>query len=100
PHPPSPPLFPYTTLFRSQAMLDRHALFHPEPLHEPLHAVGAEDAQEVVLEREVEAGRARVALPAAAAAELVVDPARFVPLDNQLDRKSTRLNSSHVAISY
>src|SRR5437667_153648 len=63
-----------------QAMLDRHALFHPEPLHEPLHAVGAEDAQEVVLEREVEAGRARVALPAAAAAELVVNPARFVPL--------------------
>ena len=40
---------------RDEAVLDRHALLHAEPLHQALHAVGAEDAQQVVLEREVEA---------------------------------------------
>ena len=57
-----------------------HALLHAEALHQALHAVGAEDAQQVVLEREVEARRAGIALPAAAAAELVVDAARLVAL--------------------
>src|SRR5947208_537715 len=65
---------------RAQAMLDRHALLHAEALHETLHAVGAEDAEEVVLERQVEARRPRVTLAAAAAAELVVDPPGLVPL--------------------
>src|SRR5256884_3160233 len=65
---------------RDEAVLDRYALLHPEPLHQVLHPVGAEDAQQVVLQREVETRRAGVALPAAAAAQLVVDPARLVPL--------------------
>ena len=44
-----------------------------DPLRgKPLH--------EVVVEREVEARRARVALAAGAAAELVVDPPAVVPL--------------------
>src|SRR5581483_4715325 len=63
-----------------EAVLDRHALLHAEALHEPLHAVGTEDAQEIVLEGEKEARRAGVALAAAAAAELVVDAAGFVAL--------------------
>jgi hypothetical protein len=61
-------------------VLDRHALFHAEALHHALHAVRAEDAQQIVLEREIEARGARVALAAAAAAELVVDAARLVTL--------------------
>src|SRR5579884_2867817 len=65
---------------RDEAVLDRHALLHAEALHEPLHAVGTEDAQEIVLEGEKEARRAGVALAAAAAAELVVDAAGFVAL--------------------
>ena len=43
-----------------------------------LHPVGGEDAHQVVFERQVEARGARVALAAGAAAQLVVDAARFV----------------------
>ena len=42
--------------------------------------LAAEDAHQVVLEGKEEAGRAGVALAAGAAAQLVVDAARFVPL--------------------
>ena len=66
--------------FVTHAVLDRDALLHAEALHEPRQAVGSEDAHEVVLEREVEARGARVALAAGAAAELVVDAPRLVPL--------------------
>ena len=62
------------------AVLDRHALFHPEPLHQAGDAVRPEDAHQVVFERQVEARRAGVALAAGAAAQLVVDAAGFVPL--------------------
>ena len=65
---------------RDHAVLDRHALFHAEPLHQAGDAVGAEDAHQVVFERQVEARRARVALPAGAAAQLVVDAPRLVAL--------------------
>src|SRR5207253_10614931 len=73
--PPSSTLFPYTTLFRS------HLVLFVDPGAD-LHCLGA--AYELV-------------------GELVVDPL----LHNHAaggkamkDRKSTRLNSSHVAISY
>ena len=46
----------------------------------PGDAIGAEDAHQVVFERQEEARRARIALAAGAAAQLVVDAARFVPL--------------------
>jgi hypothetical protein len=49
-------------------VLDRDAFFHPEPLHQARNAIGPEDAHQVVFEREVETGRARIALPAGAAA--------------------------------
>ena len=62
------------------AVLDRHAFFHAEPLHQPGDAIRAEDAHQVVFERQEEARRARVALAAGAAAQLVVDAPRFVPL--------------------
>src|SRR5205823_4161488 len=57
---------------------DLLALLHAEVREQLRDAVAREDPHEVVLEREVEAGRARVSLPAAAAAELVVDAARLV----------------------
>src|SRR5690242_21430396 len=63
--PPRSTLFPYTTLFRSQwlVQVDHHPATRPVPLVQPLKRA-------------------------------VVDhPAR-------LDRKSTRLNSSHMSISY
>src|SRR5206468_6290226 len=96
PHP-RPTLFPYTTLFRSQI------------------AGEVESYQDI--QRAFRAGRARVALvvPArfqidlargGARAQLVVDGsdpqtvASASEAAGQIDRKSTRLNSSHDQISY
>src|SRR5690606_39283359 len=89
PPPPRSTLSPYTTLFRSPALLESGQL----PALGPL--LGIEH-----LGPEVEQ-------PAAVA---VVKPDRELarvgpgclcgPYDGSLDRKSTRLNSSHVKISY
>src|SRR6267142_2084812 len=65
---------------RHELVLDRLALLHAQALHDPLDALAAEDAQQVVLEREVEVRRAGVALAPGAAAQLVVDAARLVTL--------------------
>ena len=62
------------------AVLDRHALFHPETVHQPLNAIRPEDPHQVVLQRQVEARRPGVSLPSGAPAELVVDASRLVPL--------------------
>src|SRR2546426_5835544 len=73
--PPRSTLFPYTTLFRSRCRADR--------------AVGAR-ARRVVRAH----ARRRQTLP-------VRDRARLLrPAVRGLDRKSTRLNSSHLVISY
>src|SRR5882724_6739634 len=49
---------------RDHVVLDRLALLHAQPAHDPLDAVGAEDAHEVVFERQVEARGAGIALTA------------------------------------
>ena len=64
--------------FGDHAVLDRHAFFHAQRLHEAGNAAGAEDAHQVVFEREIEPRRSRVALAAGAAAQLVVDAPRFM----------------------
>src|SRR5258705_4943512 len=75
--PPRSTLFPYTTLFRSLALV----VVAPEILRAEIDAHRrAEDFALVRVDAELEADRA----PAAAAG----------------DRKSTRLNSSHLGISY
>ena len=57
------------------------ALFHAEFLEPPAHFVaGAVQPHEVILEAEEKVGAAGVALPRATAAQLAVNPARFVPL--------------------
>src|SRR5437868_11445904 len=86
PHPRSP-LFPYTTLFRS---------------HLPRQAVTAEHLGQFVTNR--------FAPLVAAGSQTDVEPRmvvqhrqRMTPptvVDGEVDRKSTRLNSSHVSISY
>src|SRR5437899_7737251 len=74
-HPRRPTLFPYTTLFRSVAA-----------------AQGAQVAREV--ERLLQGFLAPVG------GKLAARMSKFdLPLDT-LDRKSTRLNSSHLGISY
>src|SRR5581483_8052489 len=89
---------------RDEPVLDRHALLHAEPLHEVLHPVGAEDAKEVVLQREEEPGRPGIALPTAAAAELVVDSPRLVPLRTEDVEPARRddllaLGRAHLAVA-
>src|SRR5437868_6846017 len=61
-------------------VLDRHAFFHTQALHQAGDAIRSEDAHEVVFERQVESGRARIALPARAPAQLIVDAPRLVTL--------------------
>src|SRR5205823_8774234 len=62
------------------------ALLEAEALHNFRHAIGrAEIPHEVVLEADVKARAARIALARAASAQLPVDPARFMALgaDNE-----------------
>ena len=62
------------------ADLDGDALFHAEALEQGGDPLTSEDAHEVVFEREIEAAGAGVALPAGAAAKLVIDAAGLVAL--------------------
>src|SRR3712207_7193288 len=79
--PPRSTLFPYTTLFRSQRGLLAADVGAGAPVHDEVHRVArAQDALADV------AGRSRLG-------ERRVEHVG-------LDRKSTRLNSSHANISY
>src|SRR5205807_10128024 len=79
--PPPSTLFPYTTLFRSR--------FLQRPLADGVVRYSGEPVAVVVAETRYLAEDA---------AELV--HVEYEPLDVVLDRKSTRLNSSHLVISY
>src|SRR3712207_7144105 len=85
--PPRSTLFPYTTLFRSRPFV---ILRGEEVAHGllPLPAL-----QEVV-------GEARVLGGDALAAGLDAEPSLEEAAEERVDRKSTRLNSSHANISY
>src|SRR5207253_8840413 len=80
PPPPTSPLFPYTTLFRSQRPLGRSH----EPSLDPQLDLRPQDSARDVPHTPI--GRLDLAAPLRRRA--------------RTDRKSTRLNSSHVAISY
>src|SRR5690606_42096785 len=79
--PPTSTLFPYTTLFRSVANAIDRGVDGPTRLQ-----VGQQHDEFIAAH-----ARHRIRLPHAA-----LQPAR----DHAQDRKSTRLNSSHVKISY
>src|SRR5688572_31529042 len=81
--PPTPTLFPYTTLFRSLQTLQR----------EPDLVAGEVFARDLVDEALGARGCLRVCRPGPAAGRQHLDRVRQ-------DRKSTRLNSSHSQISY
>ena len=59
---------------------DRFALLHAEPREHVLHPFAGEDPHQIVFQRQVESAGTGVSLPTAAAAQLQVDPAGFVPL--------------------
>src|SRR5699024_11930596 len=96
PPPPRSPLFPYTTLFRSHPPEWPESVVVERHVHSPLHAQRGEQAFEVLGRFAVDHERdTRSDVP------LVCDEA--VAESQSLageDRKSTRLNSSHVSISY
>src|SRR5437870_7258942 len=81
PRPPRSTLFPYTTLFRSDRL-------HAEFADLPVMREGTGQARGRLLEESAEGAAARQRL---GVEQLLLDAK---------DRKSTRLNSSHVAISY
>src|SRR5207253_9468771 len=86
--PPSSPLFPYTTLFRSARQRESQG-------------VGAAARQMLLVAGSAIAGAHHVGVgfPAGAVVVAHLDCAGEAP-PLRPDRKSTRLNSSHVAISY
>ena len=61
-------------------MDDRLVFLQAQLLQHAVELVGAEDAHEIVFQRQEELGMAGVALAAGAAAQLVVDAAALVPL--------------------
>src|SRR5690242_21359171 len=89
--PPRSPLFPYTTLFRSRdanlAVGARRAFVGDEEGH---------DAREIGLHRDGHHVRHQLVM----LGEIGRNAVRLFHVGINLDRKSTRLNSSHMSISY
>src|SRR5207249_11170855 len=98
PLPPSSPLFPYTTLFRSHVLLTTPGVLGApvaQPLGRRVRIAGAQFQCE----------QASWFSPPCARRKLhgrrgFVPPADAPAARQPPDRKSTRLNSSHVSISY
>src|SRR5207249_10892394 len=84
PLPPGPTLFPYTTLFRSSSLITRYSLLLLDAIH-ACSGVVHDIAPGFLWE---------------AAERFVNELLRLRPSGSGIDRKSTRLNSSHVSISY
>src|SRR5690606_39813390 len=97
--PPRATLCPYTTLFRSQRLLEEDRMEELEVFRREAAAVVHLDrhlARGIELPAEVDGGRG--AAPQDAHDLVGADPVRHRAV--LPDRKSTRLNSSHVKISY
>src|SRR5207249_11986499 len=90
--PPAPSLFPYTTLFRSVLIRQRHAAFGV--VEQAAVPVSPWPADRADIHR---SGRLINRDPDGGPMQRSVRPIPRLDLE---DRKSTRLNSSHVSISY
>src|SRR5207253_8560015 len=95
PRTPRPPLFPYTTLFRSRRRARDTQLLRPPESRVP--RLERRPRLRDPLARQDR--RARDAAQTSRRGALAARGDRAVG-QHRLDRKSTRLNSSHVAISY
>src|SRR5690606_41772830 len=97
PRPQCPTLVPYTTLFRSHQ--DAPAGPVEQKVQAAEHQGPERDQQKLILGKALAEDRDRAGEPGRARPEQVLRPPDH---DHHLaeDRKSTRLNSSHVKISY
>src|SRR3712207_7393889 len=82
--PPRSTLFPYTTLFRSEGV----------PLVEPVEVIDHEEAAAI------QVGAQTLGLRVVQLPMTHFDRIQPRPVKHLVDRKSTRLNSSHANISY
>src|SRR5438045_8364996 len=87
--PPTSPLFPYTTLFRSELVLSRELA--DRRVYPAIDLVASATRKEELLLSEEEL---------AASHALRKTIAAIPTIQGMQDRKSTRLNSSHLGISY
>src|SRR3712207_7216695 len=94
--PPRSTLFPYTTLFRSQAG-DIEVVGEAADGDEAQHVVAEAQPDLVLMDLSMPQVRGTAATRLIRAAHPDV---RVVVLTSYVDRKSTRLNSSHANISY
>src|SRR5256885_12115216 len=93
--PPRPPLFPYTPLSRSETGIARAD--HRQRLRAPRAQLRLGSARD----RRVDRGLAVLDAAAVHRMEDVEDEdGQRDPDERMIDRKSTRLNSSHLVISY
>src|SRR5690349_23472155 len=95
--PPRSPLFPYTTLFRSNGTALPKSPTSPEAAA-PQSVGGGEKAESPAAFEIVRPARQTTPLVLASPHSGDRYPADFLEMTK--DRKSTRLNSSHVEISY
>src|SRR5690554_7012044 len=103
--PPRSTLFPYTTLFRSDEVGNR---FAPRVLLADEVGLGKTIEAGMILHQQLRSHRAQrvlIVVPPALVHQWFVEMVRrfnlhFSIFDASRDRKSTRLNSSHVRISY
>src|SRR5690606_40785822 len=93
-------LFPYTTLFRSGAAVDAFDVLHGHRLHHVHFARQERRHARSVVANGGEDHLARVALDLPPVAAVAGEHGAHIGLALAQDRKSTRLNSSHVKISY
>src|SRR5207249_11087306 len=96
PPPPSPTLLPYTTLFRSLHALATNDDGRRRVVIAAIIAIETVELCTVEFQQ-IDRGRDEVVWPLAVFAHVIVVSHFQLP---RLDRKSTRLNSSHVSISY
>src|SRR5690349_23685406 len=89
--PPTSTLFPYTTLFRSRRIAEEHEDEDPH---------GSADAADQGRDSEESAAASRDHFSAALPLQEQGPPVPEHRRPTREDRKSTRLNSSHVEISY
>jgi len=81
----------------NQFVFDWLIFRHIEPFHQPFDAIAPEAAHQIVFQRQIEARRSRIALATTASAQLIVDPARFMPL--RADHMQATRRDHHRAVT-